>query len=111
MGGIADKGRELFDRIRSKKKQEEEEDQKVVNQDQMRKALTGKNARIPISMKRLDTDKWRLYGLHEDNLVKLGLELLDRSWPSDGLLEFPRRKIGTSMLFREPLIRSLLIGE
>lgn len=100
MRAIADRGRELFERMASTRKQEESKEEDS----------PAKIERITISTQRLQSGKWRIFGLHEDVMVKIGLERLDKSFGEEGLMEFPRRNNGKTMLFREPLIKSLLNG-
>ncbi|CAE8655533.1 unnamed protein product [Polarella glacialis] len=57
---------------------------------------------------------WRVRGLYEHQVLKLGLQLLDRRWADEAreaLLQFSRSTIGAPALFRETLLRDLLTGK
>jgi len=99
---ITNRGRELFERMALSRKQEESNTPEA---DTLPKA-----ERMRISTQRLQSGKWRVFGIHEDIMVKIGLEVLDKSFSENGLMHFPRRKNGSSMLLREPLIKSMLNG-
>jgi len=54
--------------------------------------------------------KWKINGLYEEQVLKVGLRLLDETWDITKLFEFARRKDGSNLLFRERLVEDLLKG-
>jgi len=52
--------------------------------------------------------EWRIRGVYEHQVLKAGLRLLDKEWPTDNLLDFPRGKDG---VLREKLLGDLLGGK
>lgn len=65
--------------------------------------------RVPPS-EQLEQARWRVRGLYEHMVLKIGLRLLDEEWSTEGLQEFPRKATGASALFREGFISKLLAG-
>eukprot|EP00927_Polykrikos_kofoidii_P066445 TRINITY_DN62043_c0_g1_i1.p1 TRINITY_DN62043_c0_g1~~TRINITY_DN62043_c0_g1_i1.p1 ORF type:complete len:679 (+),score=113.88 TRINITY_DN62043_c0_g1_i1:98-2134(+) len=56
-------------------------------------------------------DQWRVRGVYEHQVLKIGLRILDTIWPVDGLESFPRGKDGAAVLFRERLLANLISGD
>lgn len=54
--------------------------------------------------------KWNINGMYEEQVLKVGLRLLDEAWDTTKLLEFPRRKDGSNLLFRQRLVEDLING-
>jgi len=58
----------------------------------------------------LPTGEWWIHGVYEHQCLKAGLRVMEERWPEDGMDEFPRKKDGSNVLFRETLFRDLLSG-
>mmetsp|Transcript_38686 Transcript_38686/g.90928 ORF Transcript_38686/g.90928 Transcript_38686/m.90928 type:complete len:598 (+) Transcript_38686:100-1893(+) len=56
----------------------------------------------------LGAGEWRISGIYEHQCLKAGLRVLEEKWPSEAIDELPRKKDGSSALFRESLVRDLL---
>lgn len=54
--------------------------------------------------------EWRVRGMYEHQVLKVGLRILDERWLVEGLTGFPRTKEGGAVLFRERLLKELISG-
>jgi len=106
----SDRGRDLFEKRRTIRLEQEAAEASLREGSCSTMVSEPKTPRNSISIRSLTHGKWQLHGVYEDRLVKLGLEALDFTWGTEGMLEFRCRVNGSSALLAEALIRKLLTG-
>lgn len=102
----SDRGEDMLER--RKKGQLEWE---VIEEQVIKEALAKVTVLKDLHAEVLSASKWRVHGIHVDQAIKVGLRFLDSRWDVGGLIQFPRRQNGASLLLKEPLMKELLTGD